>query len=1730
MVDGIILTPNSKPVDEAQSGAEGQGVSASYIPSDEIGVDSEEGSSDSSSISGTSGHSKNPRTNSSTESEESHNYIRNDQIFGQADGGVDNILDDIINNNDSYFIEENGMLILNSDALEKAYQKLESLAALRYMLAKTEDKKREARRLIFEAMSNIDFSDAGDSDKLSLSEGVVKGNKKIMDAVNKALVKMMQHAMTHNDKVYQNMLKRAGQQCDDIDEMIGDFFTGGANQEKQLKMTRDAYVYYRNVMQKNLDAFKTITGGSAGLSDIANNKTKGIFGKVLKADDFIVLDKDGRYIDLPRTKDWIADLRSQLVGVLNVNRVAVDYFVTKENATKMIFEALSDLRSAKGNFDMAEEKVEEASGHALQIFDSISNLTLGKQKMENQVRYQNIQIKKFEENAWLRITASAAMIGAAACALVGSIFTGGATALAFLGAAAALGAISAGATYGAAEMANAVEDEYKPSSSTFNPSSIVRPKSGQSKGARIGEAMQVTADDILEEIGFDQLDENKDGYLSINYDKLAKLTKQLQSVQNAIRMLVRVQKERASKARLISWALGGVRGGDGTDLKSSAIESILGQEMIMFNALTSNLQEISQAHNWERQQEQALKEARIKFGFNMLFAVASSLLGGMLGGAAGALTGWAIGQAVGSAVAEYLCAKGAFGGGSYDMQEYDPANYNPVKDMQKLKSKSIKKIAESMARSELEIYKDLLKNGICSSGDGYWGIDSKAVGQLQRRLEKLLNAFTNIVCLREMKERMKDAINNAFGKTTERSISDLNLVQAHIQTSLEVFTQIKSLLNEQITVHNRIRDAEKRFTMAQIQMGITAGLSASAYFTSAFTSITNGVIASAQIVGNILSITSSAMSLVNGVVNAVFMGISAYSGYGELGRYVDKVDEARKAGSAEKEEKSKDVEIMRKLDAMEAQVYFDGGVIEEIGGGRWGINTAIFSEFSDRLEAITNTRDGIIESKKILQEIRAVLARVMGQAGPSVSMTAADLVSRTSLAVAQQILEAQFEMMQTITQRHNAMTSAQLQMIKSIINSAIAAVQLVMDICKAVDGAKMKDIQKAMARDMAANPGTQPGESSIKELKQLQAQNIALSFSQLGVKAFSIVTNMTITYIFDAIEEESSEKPSEGKVSKEKEKADSKGGDAELGASLDKLSSSTNALRSATGRISLDIQNVELAAQAAGDLVQGLGELVRFAADVTRQIRMTQNQLDRTSTMVERSKEMEKVARQRTEFEESFRKLEKEKEKLVTVMASARDLPAQESAAVIREAVQSTVNKAQELVSNMQTLQETVSRVSERTEVPAMRPEVTIEQLQEQLKKLQALPVAQGNVQQVAQEAVKIVNEMQRSVSSAQVLSQLAEAQIEPSRVEQIQAQKTAQIQKVIEQASGNKELSKLNPEELQDLYEKLYKEEFMPERDSLQEIVRDRNTALKKVRDAVDPKERSEASAELDQLRSQEGVVRQRIRAFNQAVAKINNAYKAQTGKDLEPVVIAEKAAPSEAPRKPENASKPAEQAKEQFKTLLETVYRPNQKVVEGAQKLLSSITQHKGEPAIDVNKAVESINILLEGNISEETRIQLEQIKELLTNDKIEEAFNKFSEIKPQLGSEVAIARGNISAFKAKAKEILPGSSELIDRDPEAVLKSLQSKNDEKTKEVRAEISESLKATPTKHDVQANAAQVAAASKRDEEKELSKKDLDEWMEFAVQIVDSAASDVKKIGLLQKQLDEQRNKELVNA
>jgi|GEM_PF-2573028 len=990
-----------------------------------------------------------------------YNYGDIDENSSEGDVAVavSDELDRTINDynpEDFYYTDENGFLVPDAKRLADWQAKVSLLCGILVAMEMLMKNKFDMRRLIVQELSGLVSEKGMDTGTI-----IAKWVQNRMAKVGVSLAKLFEDMMDANQKHYDELMEAAKKKNDSCGEKTEDFFSGGNNTIEMLGDMRRATSRFLDATKAAIN-FLYRTGGGVNSFDLGNSDTGDVFEALENGEatvfaelPSILYEGDNGYLELDDER--LVALRSRFYLCQNVRKAWNLVQNSESEMRNLVHEEMTGVGGRERS--KAAGKLQEMEDQwKTQLFDTEVNQLQQKMSLYNQKKYLG---EKLVQALWMKYFNIVSLIAMFASIVVGFFSAG-------IGLVFSL--FAAGSKLYGELWTNSVIDRYKPDLATVKPSD--KSTNTGNVALDIINHTNNAESNVLIQIDKTKLESVKDGFKQVDYAAIAELQDQLTKISNIRTALVTLYKERASLRKLVHMEMTQV----GARESSDYVDHMNKGDFFKLELATFMLSEVKNAFNMEhadnKQVEAAWKSFAISTACAIACAVAGAGIGSAAGGAgkaageggrvlgkaaaeaaakaaaeaaraaaaAGASVGYAVGQALGGLIASILnnTVWGSYDAayGSSDLPAYFQAMQNSDPNSTEGRLEALK----------LEIYEEMLKNGTINTGDGYKGINTDLMTKLHQQLGRIANVRAALASIRKAQADARNLVHlemtSISGRRAGEYVKKVN--RADAENSLRVFNYLTRYMGERIEVMNRARNAEKALKDAGIKLGIDALLIVACSLGGKF--------------GwqGLYYIMSPVMQFVNSLYDMVVASLRATKDMGDL---KDHQTAQTVLEIAQEDGPNSTMNRLNRLE-QEALAQISKDLIEELGAGRWGLNSGTMALFRHKIEKIFNIRDVFARVQAAEAEARAMVHAAMTGKGGRVSE--ADAAFNIDRMITQAMVRDLFQKLQLMVQRHNQMNAEIRAAIVAAVMTAWAAINIYLSVRSVKNQLKMKKLHKEM--------------------------------------------------------------------------------------------------------------------------------------------------------------------------------------------------------------------------------------------------------------------------------------------------------------------------------------------------------------------------------------------------------------------------------------------------------------------------------------------------------------------------------------------------------------------------------------------------------------------------------------------------------------------------------------------
>lgn len=1175
----------------------------------------------------------------------------------------------------------------------------------------------------------------------------------------------------------------------------------------------------------------------------------------------------------------IDEYKSDITMAQNIYRSVLALKLSGHDMRNIVMEQFTGRRGVESDAELLIRSAENSLSGITTAVDSVLNNQMMEVGLYNSM-VQNLEMYEAQGRAAaLQGVANLMKIGAgvlAAIGLVGTIFTVGALTPALIGilalcsaictAASQLVQIAATAEAANVDKFNAVSPHVQSGSSEEGMGS-----STISAFAAIDNADKANAAAAAYANGM--IYETSDGVSYFNSAAFSVYELRQKALDNALRMIFELMKNSRALRNLALAEYSQVSVPDsGASLLSNAIESILLDRQIMLSAVKYQLMQVVQAKNINHQRDMQFDVASQKFWVMMGGMVVGAALGALLPGAS-----WVIGMGIMSTAANsgFDWYNSKWGEGSAFDAKYKPSTGALENALRGMGGESTE---ARLDQAELQAYNNLLNNGLVGTGGGYMGVNFGLVAQIYGRISQIYTAKDILARARSMSSELRAIVKQEFSGISLGTSGSLTQAvnSASFRTAMSVVNDITSHLQNCATVSNLRQDAREAHKYAAWSFGInaTVGLTGGFVLPGFFSGIGNapglmgGATASAASKISQLS-TSITMNMSSGLIDT----IQSYNKYNtDLGHYngysakatVDETGKRARDGRS----------IDEKLDAQEYEILcaMNAGLIETAAGSTIQVSP-LANILTARLQGLYAVKEAIASARSLAAEARNIVKQIFTGKGMMTSDFGLDLVEK-QLQASTEILNSLQQALNVIVERENQIEQAKKNLIMASVSMAISAAG------SGVQAASV-DLQLEAAHlqmgASTAESGNSPDNNSAIETLELTSSSLNLAQAYVQTIMDQAYESKDIRNVLGAKEKKAKEPKAGAAFTPQANKEGGYFGSiANMEASIAYSSFQSEVAQSNMQRIDM---LKELQERAVKQAVEVMISSVNFS-------KSTINSLDKKATYAlqgdllsgEKSisdlsgKEKNRLffpGMDQQEVNDYLARLSAVNPEIAGRLAKALDLSSPEP----QSSAPATTPTAGDLL-----LCQYAENIVARAELQKSQTIAA--------KSLQKLNEQSGSVAEQEQLTglVAGLGELNTLMEKAMMVSdanRVKDAKVLNDETAKISEDKSVGLVTKLE--NGGEDIAKLSAEQLQERYNKMYKEVFKPLSRELQEQKAEVNRLQAELkRPGLTEEEQNDLKTKLGEAQTRVAALQGKIKNYNRDIGRLNIKFRESTGRDL--------------------------------------------------------------------------------------------------------------------------------------------------------------------------------------------------------------------------------------------------------
>ncbi len=542
-------------------------------------------------------------------------------------------------------------------------------------------------------------------------------------------------------------------------------------------------------------------------------------------------------IDINVFKKELSDMKSRFNAPINAQRNQLASSKGRQEARNLVFETMSKIETGSTKMRAVEQVFEEEASQKTQSLDRMINAAIITAKLQNQAVKLNRKLEKMRtlEAKLTWFLKSFATVAAVVVAIVG-------LALSWTGVGLAIAVAAIGTLAALSALANAyltADDEYSDDVSKDG-----HEETAYAEGQTIDEALN-RAQNAMGSINRSYIEDSSDGKKRINDDRIATKAAELASAQAGLRIISQSKNTAFSITGAVFSAMSGIKSiASVSPLYNAVYQTQMQDQTSIFNRLVSSLKEYETARNMEIAQSKALTDAWISTAITIGISWACAGIGAGIGTAIGTLAstlfsvGYGLGQAAGQIIGEIGSSTGWWGAEWSDSsldKEYDNVDTDKFNMPDNVPETGLE---ASIDYVEAQIYSELFKEGTMDTGDGFMGVNNKKIMELQKRMAQIANVKAIFTLTNKLRQTLSNSVVATMGGVVvSAEQNSLQTVQAQYNAAMQNLDHLQKINNKKTEMNNASRSAEKTISEAAIRGAVQVGVSVVGGALSALTAL-----------------------------------------------------------------------------------------------------------------------------------------------------------------------------------------------------------------------------------------------------------------------------------------------------------------------------------------------------------------------------------------------------------------------------------------------------------------------------------------------------------------------------------------------------------------------------------------------------------------------------------------------------------------------------------------------------------------------------------------------------------------------------------------------------------------------------------------------------------------------------------------------------------------------------
>jgi len=527
--------------------------------------------------------------------------------------------------------------------------------------------------------------------------------------------------------------------------------------------------------------------------------------------------------------------------------------------------------------------------------------------------------------------------------------------------------------------------------------------------------------------------EGKDGIRNINEDYVNALRDKMAKLQNVIRLITMLKRAQYNLRSIISKIMRG--SGEISELVSAdTLDSIGDSKRLAFELKLQNLKNRIQEHNKRVLEAAALKQAlwRVTGLFAGLMIATVAILTGGIGllAAIPLIASLAtLGGSLGNLIYNYTnkVDENSFNDAAFYGTTPEEVSGNVAVDAYRRTERITEQKVDTLTGDS---HKDIGKNGAWFDSESQWGLDAKALMDVNAGINKLHNLQKLLIMLVQAQQDMRNLI---LASTTGVSTTDnSDMVQASnrasAQNKIAALELKREMIADIVAAHNRAVMQDADIEKSWIQFTVSAG-----------SAIAGGLGA---------GLVEGGANWVGGMTEGMFWG-------GVINSVINLAYAITEAVEADTNKNiqgildglyksDRRVQASKLEDAEQSSVYAAGrDLVTDAGSRNVAVNAVAFSNLSQKLEKLYNQQIGLVMVAQARNRMLKNVARIVGLANAAESDLSMEAVYEARES-AQKNLDILKQKVQEFVDCRNRENQARRQLTLAIVAVAMTALNVYM--------------------------------------------------------------------------------------------------------------------------------------------------------------------------------------------------------------------------------------------------------------------------------------------------------------------------------------------------------------------------------------------------------------------------------------------------------------------------------------------------------------------------------------------------------------------------------------------------------------------------------------------------------------------------------------------------------------